>query len=62
VTGELAPADPPAPSGLAEAIARALADREHHATLRRGAWEFARRCAAFDHGAALEGILAGAAV
>jgi glycosyltransferase involved in cell wall biosynthesis len=60
-TGELAPADPPTPAGLAAAIVRALADPGHHAALRRGAWESARRHAAFDHAAALEEILAGAA-
>lgn len=60
-TGELAPADPPTPAGLADAIVRALADAAHHAALRRGAWAFARRSAAFDHVGALEAILAGAA-
>lgn len=60
-TGELAPANPPTPAGLADAIVRALADEAHHAALRRGAWEFARRSAAFDHVGALEAILSGAA-
>jgi glycosyltransferase involved in cell wall biosynthesis len=60
-TGELAPADPPTRAGLAEAIVRALADPAHYAVLRRGAWEFARRCAAFDHAGALEAILLEAA-
>jgi glycosyltransferase involved in cell wall biosynthesis len=57
-TGELAPADPPTPAGLADAVVRALADPGHYADLRRGAWTFARRFAAFDHAAALEAILA----
>jgi len=60
-TGELAAADPPMPAGFAAAIVRALADPGHHAALRRGAWEAARRHAAFDHAAALEAILAEAA-
>ncbi len=61
VTGELAPADPPTASGLAAAIVRALADSGHHAALRRGAWEAARRHAALDHDGQLERILGAAA-
>jgi glycosyltransferase involved in cell wall biosynthesis len=42
-TGELAPGDPPAVDGLADAIARALENPEHHARLRRGARQLALR-------------------
>jgi glycosyltransferase involved in cell wall biosynthesis len=42
-SGELAPADPPTVPGLAEAILRALTDRNHYSTLCRGAWEVASR-------------------
>jgi glycosyltransferase involved in cell wall biosynthesis len=43
VTGHLAPGDPPTPSGLALAIAKCLADPEHHNELRNGARKMADR-------------------
>ena len=43
VSGQLAPADPPTPSGLARAIIRCLADPAHYAALRRGALEAGAR-------------------
>ena len=42
VNGHLAAGNPPTPAGLADAILRCLADRRHHASLRRGAREAAR--------------------
>lgn len=56
ISGELAPS-PPAPAGLADAIARALRDPAHHACLRRGAWEVSRTFTMGAHLAALEPIL-----
>lgn len=58
VSGELAPADPPTASGLAAAIARALADAGRHHALRLGAWETARRFSMEGHIAALEDVFA----
>ncbi len=43
VTGHLAPADPPASGGLANAISKCLADSRHHQDLRHGARNAARR-------------------
>lgn len=42
-SGELAPADPPKPEALADAIVRALGDPKHYARLCQGAWEVAGR-------------------
>jgi len=42
-TGELAPGDPPTPTGLADAIVRTLIDPEHYAILSRGAWQMSQR-------------------
>jgi len=42
-TGHLAPGNPPTSGGLAEAIVRCLADPVHHARLREGARQMARR-------------------
>ena len=61
VTGELAPGDPPTPAGLAEAIARALADSRHHAALRAGAWAAAREYGLARHTERLAERLAAAA-
>ena len=57
VSGELAPADPPTPAGLADAIVRALGDPDHHQRLREGAWRQAVDLARQDHAAALEAVL-----
>ena len=56
-TGELASADPPTADGLAEAIARALADPDHYAALRRGAWEHSRQYTMDRHISELEPLL-----
>jgi len=42
-SGEVAPADPPTPAGLADAIVRALAEPSHYQRLRHGAWEMSKR-------------------
>jgi glycosyltransferase involved in cell wall biosynthesis len=43
VTGHLAPADPPTPAGLADAISKCLAGTDHHSDLRTGARKMATR-------------------
>jgi glycosyltransferase involved in cell wall biosynthesis len=53
VNGHLAPGDPPAAAGLARAIIACLADPVHHARLRRGAAELARRFTVEKHAEAL---------
>lgn len=53
-SGELAPASPPTVDGLSEAIVHALRDPQHHAHLRRGAWEIARRFTLAAHLSGLE--------
>ena len=55
-SGELAPGDPPTVEGLAEAIVRALRDPVHYASLRRGAWDAARRRTMAAHIALLEPV------
>ncbi len=57
-TGELAPANPPEPQGLAEAIFRALSDPGHYSKLCMGAWEMSRQFTVERHFAQLELILA----
>ncbi len=57
VSGELAPGDPPTIAGLADAIGRALADLDHHARLRYGAWTVAQSFTQPAHLAGLERIL-----
>ena len=57
VSGELAPADPPTPEGLAAALARALGDAAHLARLRTGAWESAERFTTEAHLAGLVPLL-----
>jgi len=61
VSGELAPGDPPTPSGLADAIVRALRDPAHLARLSAGAIAAARDFAPEAHVHGLEAILAEAA-
>ena len=56
-TGELAPADPPDPRGLADAIRRALADPVHYNALRVGAWRLAREHSLALHVERLETLL-----
>jgi len=56
-SGELAPADPPTPQGLAEAILRGLTDSEHYDRLCRGAWEVASRFTLEAHLDRLEPLL-----
>jgi glycosyltransferase involved in cell wall biosynthesis len=56
-SGELAPGDPPAVEGLAEALVRAFADPEHYQKLRVGAWEMAKQFGRERHIAQLEQIL-----
>ena len=53
VSGELAPANPATPDGLVDAIVRALRSPDHWASLRRGAWETAKR---FTRSAHLDGL------
>lgn len=57
VNGHLAPGDPPSVAGLADAILRAVTDAAHHAALRRGAHEAARRIDPAAHAAALLRLL-----
>jgi glycosyltransferase involved in cell wall biosynthesis len=56
-SGELASANPPTASGLADAIVRALQDPAHYAGLCRGAWERARRHTVEAHVTALLSVL-----
>lgn len=60
-TGELASANPPRATALAEAIHRALASAEHYKTLSTGAWAHSKKYTLERHLAALEPILAAAA-
>lgn len=60
-SGELAPADPPTPHGLADAIARALGDPAHYARLCRGAWERVQRYTMERHVQELLPVLSAAA-
>ena len=48
-SGEIAPGNPPAARGLADAIVRALASPDHYQDLSRGAWEVARRFTLANH-------------
>lgn len=57
-SGELAPGDPPTVRGLADAIVRALADREHYNKLSLGAWQMARRFSLGAHMTLLDPVLA----
>jgi glycosyltransferase involved in cell wall biosynthesis len=57
VSGELAPGRPPTTRGLADALVRALANPEHHARLREGAWRMARRFNVGAHLDALDALL-----
>ncbi len=56
-TGEEADGDAPTPRGLAEAVARALRDPEHHQRLRVGAWHMAHRFSLTSHLERLEKFL-----
>jgi glycosyltransferase involved in cell wall biosynthesis len=56
-SGELASGNPPTSEGLADAMVRALQDDDHHAALRRGAWEMSRQFTLTRHTARLETIL-----
>jgi glycosyltransferase involved in cell wall biosynthesis len=56
-TGEIAPGDPPTVQGLADAIVRALGDRDHYARLCRGAWESSLAFTLQRHLSLLEPIL-----
>jgi glycosyltransferase involved in cell wall biosynthesis len=56
-TGEIAPGDPPTIHGLADALVRALGDRDHYAELCRGAWELSCGFSLERHLAKLEPIL-----
>jgi len=58
VTGELAPAHPPRPEALADALARALADLPHWQALCRQAWEHAATCRLDPHLDRIEAMLA----
>ena len=60
-SGELAPGNPPTAPGLADAIVRALANRDHYQHLSRGAWEVAREFTPASHLDKLLPILASAA-
>lgn len=61
VNGRLAPADPPAAAGLADAVVRCLRDPAEHARLREGALRLARRFSREAHLAALLPVLEEAA-
>ncbi len=56
-SGELAPADPPTPTGLADAIVRALADPKHYQQLREGAWQTAKQFSLDAHIEKLESVM-----
>src|SRR5579871_3487821 len=56
-TGELAPADPPTPQGLGDAMVRTLADPQHHAHLCHGAWQMSQRFTMEKHVRQVERIL-----
>jgi glycosyltransferase involved in cell wall biosynthesis len=56
-SGELAPGDPPTVQGLADAIVRAFADRDHYAELCTGAWRLSRRFTLDAHLRKLESAL-----
>ncbi len=56
VNGHLAPGQPPTPPGLADAIVACLGNRAHHAQLRDGAAEMARRHQVSTHVNLLEGV------
>lgn len=58
VTGELASGNPPTTEGLASAIVRALADRDHYERLSRGAAQMARKYTIESHLDRLEPVLA----
>jgi glycosyltransferase involved in cell wall biosynthesis len=58
-SGELAPGDPPTADGLADAFVRALADPDHLARLRLGAWHIAGRFTRERHADAVEAVLEG---
>ncbi len=58
VTGELAPGNPPTAEGLAAAMVRVLADRDHYQRLCRGAREMARQFSIEGHLDLLVPILA----
>jgi len=60
-SGELAPASPPTPAGLAAAIVRALRDPAHYARLCHGAWVRVAQYTEELHLDQLLAILAGAA-
>ena len=49
INGYLAPADPPMPERLAQAIVKCLSDPETHARLRRGALQVAQRFTVKNH-------------
>ena len=56
-SGELAPGDPPTPTGLAEAIVRVLQDPGHYNKLRQGAWSKSRQFSLNRHIEGLEQVL-----
>jgi glycosyltransferase involved in cell wall biosynthesis len=55
-TGELAPADPPSPDGIALAIVRVLRDPQHYNRLCAGAWEKTHAFNLCSHVTGLDGI------
>ena len=52
--GHLAPANPPSAAGLGDAVVKCLRDPDHHARLRKGATESARKFRRADHVARLQ--------
>ncbi len=56
-TGELAPGDPPKADALGAALVRALADPQHHQSLREGAWRRSQEFTMEGHLDRLEAIL-----
>lgn len=62
VNGHLAPADPPTAGGLADAVVKALADRDHYLRLRSGARAEAMSFSLSSHLARLSEIFSAVAV
>lgn len=56
-SGELAPGDPPTPTGLAEALVRVLEEPGHYNKLRQGAWAKSREFSLHRHIDGLEQVL-----
>lgn len=62
ISGELAPGDPPTAMGLAEALVRALSNRQHLHRISVGAWEQAHQFSREAHVSRIETILKAASL